>query len=54
MSINTMVFSEEGWFRPRNTFIPLKEIEKNLSVTQPMSAQSETTENIAFCSLLPT
>ena len=28
MSINTMMFSEEGWFRPRNTFIPLKEIEK--------------------------
>ena len=31
-----------------------KKLKKNLSVTQPMGAQSETTENIAFCSLLPT
>ena len=54
MSTNTM-FSEVGWFRPGNTFIPLKEIEKkNLLVTQPMGAQSETTENITFCYLLPT
>ena len=51
MSRNRM-FSEEGWFRPRNTFIPLKEIEKkNLLVTQPMGAQSETTGNITFCYL---
>ena len=27
---------------------------KNLLVTQPMGAQSETTENITFCYLLPT
>ena len=31
-----------------------KKLKNNLSVTQPMGAQSETTENTAFCSLLPT